>query len=313
VTTLALLFPGQGVQHAAMLPWLDAEPRAAPVLATLATQLDHDDWRARVAEDDAWASSNNVAQPLMTGLSLAGWSVLAPLLPSPAVVAGYSVGELAAFSAAGVFDADAALQLARRRAACMDRSASSAEPAGLLAVSGTATSEVEALCARFGLVLAIRIGVDRCVIGGALQALDAITPELIARGGELTRLRVRVASHTPAMAGAAREFATLIDTLRWSRSRCVVACDLDGAGRRDPTPLKQALAGQIDHPVEWGRCMDTVAERQPGCVLEVGPGSSLVRLWATAHPQIPARSIDEFKSAQAVVDWVLRALGQPRD
>lgn len=303
--TLALLFPGQGVQHAAMLPWLDAEPHAAPLLAAVAARLG-DDWRARLG-DEAWASRNEVAQPLLTGVSLAAWAALAPRLPRPAMVAGYSVGELAACSAAGVFDASTALWLAARRADLMDGCAGDA-PSGLLAVSGVAATGLDALRARFDLAVAIRIGVDRCVLGGPLAALDAIAPELIARGGELTRLRVRVASHTPAMAAAAHAFGAVIEALPWSRSTCVVVCDLDGAGRRDAATVKHALAQQIDHTVEWGRCLETLAERQPRCVLEVGPGSSLARMWTAAVPDVPARSVDEFQSAAAVVDWVQRTL-----
>jgi len=303
--SLALLFPGQGVQHVDMLRWLDAEPAAAPVEAALAARLGGN-WRARVA-DDAWASRNDVAQPLIVGLSLAAWHALAPHLPAPAIVAGYSVGELAACSAAGVFDAACALDLAQQRAAAMDRSAGR-EPAGLLAVAGVPAHEVETLCARTGLAVAIRIGVDRCVVGGPLAALDAAMPTLAARGAELTRLRVRVASHTPSMAAAAAAFDELIVPLAWQRSRCVVASNLDGAGRRDVASLKHALAAQIDHTVHWDRCMDTIAERQPRCVLEVGPGTSLARMWAARHPDVPVRSVDEFHSAQAVIAWVRRAL-----
>ena len=303
--SLALLFPGQGVQHEAMLPWLDDEPLAAPVLGAMRLG---DDWRARMA-DDAWASSNRVAQPLMTGVALAAWAVLAPHLPKPTMVAGYSVGELSAFSVAGLFSAEEALQLSRQRAALMDRCAD-AEPGGLLAVRGVRVGSLDALLARFDLAVAIHLAVDRCVIGGSLIALAAATPELLARGAELTPLKVRLPSHTPAMATAALDFAELLAPMDWPRNAsAVVVCNVDGAGRRESAALKKALAGQIARTVEWDRCMTTLAERRPRCVLEVGPGSSLARMWAARWPEVPVRSVDEFHSAQAVVEWVCRALG----
>ena len=43
--SLALLFAGQGTQHAAMLPWLEACPEAAATLTLIAAQLGAD-WRA---------------------------------------------------------------------------------------------------------------------------------------------------------------------------------------------------------------------------------------------------------------------------
>ena len=302
--SLALLFPGQGVQHATMLPWLEAEPLAAPVLAAMALG---DDWRGQMA-DEAWASCNSVAQPLMTGVALAAWAVLAPQLPKPTMVAGYSVGELAAFSVAGLFSADEALHLARQRAALMDGCVG-AQPGGLLAVSGVGVAEPDALLNRFDLAVAIRLGIDRCVLGGTLAALAAITPELQARGAELTPLRVRLPSHTAAMAAAALDFAALLAPMDWPlTAQAVVVCNLDGAGRRESSALKQALAGQIDHTVEWALCMTTLAERRPRCVLEVGPGTSLSRMWVARCPDVPVRSVDDFHSAQAVVAWVQTAL-----
>jgi len=67
--SVALLFPGQGTQHAAMLPWLDGCDAARPVLARMAALLG-DDWRARIA-DAAWSQSNAVAQVLLAGASVA--------------------------------------------------------------------------------------------------------------------------------------------------------------------------------------------------------------------------------------------------
>jgi [acyl-carrier-protein] S-malonyltransferase len=232
---------------------------------------------------------------------------LAPKLPRPAVLAGYSVGEIAAYSAAGVIDSVNALDLAARRASAMDRCMAGSE-AGLMAVSGLTTGVTDALCERFGLAIAIRIGQDRCVLGGLRASLDDAIPALSARGADVTRLRVRIASHTSLMAAAATEFAALIMPMEWRNSECIVANNFDGTGRRDAKGLKEALASQIASTVQWDRCMDTIAERQPRCVLEVGPGGSLSRMWQARYPDIPARSVDEFHSPQAVVSWVNRVL-----
>ncbi|MBS7781267.1 ACP S-malonyltransferase, partial [Acidovorax sp. CCYZU-2555] len=110
--SFALLFSGQGHQHPGMLPWLADD---ASVQATRA-RLGVADWRLALT-DPAWAQRNDKAQVLLTGLSLAAWSQIAPLVAQPAAIAGYSVGELAAFSAAGVMDTPAALALAQQRAA----------------------------------------------------------------------------------------------------------------------------------------------------------------------------------------------------
>ena len=303
--SLALLFPGQGVQHADMLPWLHAEPAAAAGLAAIAARLGSD-WRDRVADDD-WACGNRVAQTLIAGLSQAAWTVLAPRLPQPVAVAGYSVGELAAYCAAGVFDAEAGLDLAGLRAGAMDRCSAGAEQ-GMAAISGTGEAQVNALCQRFGVAVSIRISTQRFVIGGELQSLRAALDTLVGSQAEVSCLRVRLASHTPLMAAAADELLASIMPLPWHRSACLVVNNVDGEGRRDVEPLKAAFAGQVDRTLRWDLCMQTLAQRQPRCVLEVGPGTSLARMWASCYPDIPSRSISEFRSAAAIVNWVERQL-----
>ena len=300
--SLGLLFPGQGVQHADMLPWLEADPLAAPVLKTMADVLGVD-WRERLT-DDTWACGNLVAQTLITGVSLAAWATLAPQLPAPVVVAGYSVGELAAYSAAGVFDAEAALMLAQRRAHAMDRCASGGSHGLMSVASGAFRPDIAALCAQFDLAVAILINVDHVILGGSLDALRAAAKELSACGAGSTLLRVRLASHTPTMAAAAREFAGIVEPMVWQRGGCFIANNVDGSTRRDVRPLKHALASQIDHTVRWDQCMDSLAERRPRCVLEVGPGTSLARMLAVHSPDLPVRSIDEFRSAAAAIAWV---------
>ncbi len=303
--SLALLFPGQGTQHAGMLPWLDAQAAAQTTLAQLAADVGAD-WRQRLAEP-AWANSNAVAQILLTATSVAAWQCLAPLLPTPAVVAGYSVGELPAFCAAGVYSAATALQLARIRAASMSASVAGLST-GLLAVQGLSAAGIAAVCRDHGLAVAIELAADRVVLGGPDTALQAAQTALNAAGAHTTRLAVGLASHTPWMAAAAQRFAAHLRGVGFTAPRCALVCNLGGSALRLPADLQQALAAQIDHTVRWSACLDTVAERGVRCVLEVGPGTTLSRLWAERGSAVPARSIDEFRSPAAVARWVLSAL-----
>jgi [acyl-carrier-protein] S-malonyltransferase len=299
--SLALLFAGQGTQYAAMLPWLEACPEAASTLALVDAQLGAD-WRARLA-DPEWAQNNAVAQPLLTGLSLAAWQALAPRLPVPAVVAGYSLGELAAFCVAGVFSVADAMALAADRAAAMDRSAAGLNT-GLMSVQGIDAQTIAAACARHGLSVAIQIAPDRVVLGGLSAALKAADQELSSSGARSTPLAVRVASHTPWMSAAAVEFEARLDSLNMWSPESILVCNHTGAAEREPARLKQVLARQIATPVLWSSCMDVIAERRVRCVLEVGAGHALTKLWRDRHPEIAARSVDDFRSAQAIARWV---------
>lgn len=307
--SLALLFPGQGTQHVQMLPWLEDEPEARPLLERVAGALGND-WRQRLADPD-WLTANAIAQPLLVGVESAAWACLAARLPSPAVVAGYSVGELAAFAAAGVFDADIAFELSRLRARLMAASTAD-EPTGMVAVRELPLQVIQTWCGRHGLFIAIRLGVDRAIVAGPAAALQAARGDPAIVGGRLDDIGVRVASHTPLMRPAQRAFAAHLTTIDLRAPTARLVCNLTGTSIRREQELAHCLSAQIANPVLWDTCMETIAEARVGCVLEVGPGTTLATLWRTSQPDIPARSIDDFRSADAVAGWVAKIMASAR-
>jgi [acyl-carrier-protein] S-malonyltransferase len=296
----ALIFSGQGMQHPAMLPWLVEDESLQTVERAFGR-----DWRERLKDPD-WAGRNAHAQLLLTALGVAAWSQLAPALPKPAVIAGYSVGELAAFSAAGVFSARDAIAFAQHRATLMDRDADMCAT-GLIAISGLAREALDPLCAEFALALAIRNDRVSVVVGGTKAALMPAAESAQRLGGHVTLLNVNVASHTPWMADAAKAFDELLATGPFAFASPRTTLLSNFAGRiRDGAHAKLALAAQIDHTVRWDECMEGIDARRVRCVLEIGPGQALARMWNQQHPDIPARSADEFRTARGVIDWVER-------
>ncbi|CAM3413607.1 ACP S-malonyltransferase [Paracidovorax anthurii] len=298
----ALVFSGQGLQHPGMLPWLADDGLTRAVNHRLGVP----GWRDALHQED-WAARNTHAQVLLTGLALAAWEQLAPRLPAPAAVAGYSVGELAAFSAAGLFDAATALSLAQARAEAMDRCAAG-HPGGLLGVSHLAPAALNALLRATGLAVAIRNAPDSVVLGGPPPALEQAEALAVQQGGRCTRLRVGLASHTPALQPAAEAFRQVLEDVPFARPRTAL---FSNAADRIATAAqaRDALAAQIARTVRWDECMENLQARGVRCVLEVGPGQALARMWNTRHPGTPARACDEFRSADSVAAWVAGHLG----
>lgn len=297
----ALLFSGQGGQHADMLPWLDEAAAAQPALAALAKVVGLD-WRDRLRDPLARAT-NAFAQPVIVGAAVAAWDTLGPLLDAPPVaVAGYSVGELAAVHAAGALGSVQAIGLAARRGALMDSAVAGLDTA-LIAVTDAGEADVLAACP--GLECAIRIDALHNVFGGARSALDDAQRALAARA-TVKPLCVALASHTswmrPAQAGL--EHAVREAGLRAADG--LVALDATGSTTRDPAVIAQALVAQVAQCVEWGACLAAVAERKPDCVLEIGGGQALSRMWAARFPHIPVRSLDEFRTPEGAAAWIRR-------
>jgi [acyl-carrier-protein] S-malonyltransferase len=301
---LGLLFPGQGTQHPDMLPWLEQAPAAVPALRRLADAVGPA-WRGRLA-DAAWATANAVAQPLLTAVNLAAWQALAPRLPPPIAIAGYSVGEVAAFAAAGVYDASTAMDIAVQRASAMDV-AGAAASTGLLSVQGLPTDRLGPACQRFGLLPAILLDPEHTVVGGPRDALARAQTAFETLGARCTPVAVQIASHTAWMAAALPLLQAAVAPLVFRRPACAVVLNATGESERQPAALRQALVAQIAQPVPWQRCMDTLYERGVTRMLEVGPGTTLKRFWERRHPDVPVRSLEDFQSLDGIVRWAAEA------
>lgn len=301
--SLALLFSGQGMQHARMLHWLAPDH---PLLLAMQTQLGVANWREALANAD-WASTNLHAQILLTATGLAAWDQLSRALPMRlGIVAGYSVGELAACSVNGMFSADVALALAEQRAQLMD-AAVAGRAFSMLAISGMPVSQVEDWCLQTGTALAIRNGPDNTVCAGPRDAVQALQQLATEHGAHCTPLAVRVPSHTHWLQDAAQGFAqTLADHALAAPQWPWPSNTGEWIWRADAA--QRALAQQIAQPVQWEGCMELVFERQPTAVLEIGPGQGLASMWNRRYPSIPARSADEFQSMAALQRWLGRYL-----
>src|SRR5258706_9906863 len=152
--TLAVLCTCKGTQRSNMLSWTGDAPEAANLFAHAATLLGGRDPREMVQTDpDDTLHQNRVGQILCTLQALAATATLRDAWPRRLIIAGYSAGEVAAWSVAGLMDATMTLDLVSRRANAMD--ASSRPGDGLLFVRGLSYGAVEDLCNRHDAAIAI--------------------------------------------------------------------------------------------------------------------------------------------------------------
>jgi len=193
---VAILCSGQGLQHPAMFDLVANCPEAEPVFAAAAGVLGQDP-RCFVRQSaPAELFSDLTGQILCCTQALAAWAALGTVRPPRAVIAGYSVGELAAWGCAGALKAPGTLRLAQRRAALMDAAAPS--DGGLAAIVGLRRPTLEPILARHAVSIAIVDDVDVFVVGGRRTRLKAACQEAAARGARHTvSLKVALPSHTP--------------------------------------------------------------------------------------------------------------------
>lgn len=304
---LAILCPGQGAQHAGMFDLARMDPGASGLL---------DEWfgdpqlalvlRASVESEERFA--NRIAQPSIVAATLATWTALRSRLPEPALVAGYSIGELSAYGVAGALDPDDAVRLAIERARLMDACLEGGLAQAMVALSGMPDGSTEALLARFGYYAAIITGDDALVAGGPAAQGEALAQAALAAGGRATLLPVAVASHTPLLQAAVEPFAALLESQRWSAPVFPVLSGILAEQVIDAKKAMRELPRQIAEPILWRECMDACGEAGVTVALELGPGAALARMLQARHPGIACRSVSEFRSLDGIHSWLGRQI-----
>ncbi|MDT3501153.1 malonate decarboxylase subunit epsilon [Stenotrophomonas maltophilia] len=300
---LALLCPGQGAQHAAMFDHVRDNDAARSVLLAASEVLQRDVFTAAAAED---RFDNAQAQPLLCAASLAQWHALRDGLPVPTVVAGYSIGELAAHAIAGTFDAGSCLALSAQRAHLMD--GASAAGAGMLAVLGLDRAALQALCDAQGAHIAIVNGEDHFIVGGTRHALQPLADAARALGAQVRPLPVHVAAHTPLLAAAVAPFAAALERSGMRAPRLPLLAGIDARPVRDAATAVHSLSAQLAQTIEWAQVMRQAFERGARVFLQLGPGTALARMVASSYPCCEFRAVEEFQSLHGAAAWVRSAL-----
>ncbi|MEE7456095.1 acyl transferase [Methylorubrum populi] len=303
--TLAVLLSGQGGQHPGMFDLTADWPAAAPVFAAAERVLGRDP-RDLVRAPGADLHGNRTGQILSCVAALAGWTVVEAARPARIVVAGYSIGDLAAWGCAGRFDAETILRLAAARAEAMD--AASGEGFGLAGLRGLPLARIERLAERHGCHLAIRNAADSAVVGGAEAALEALCTEARAAGAlRAVVLAVRTPSHTPLLAEASRRFDDILRRETPQRPKPGaprLISGLDGAPVFNIEAGLAKLTRQIAHTIDWAACLEACREYGSDTVLELGPGHALATMARDLTPQWRVHALDEFRSAAGAAAWI---------
>ena len=303
--SLAILCSGQGTQHRDMFALTADAPEAAGVFAAASDALGCDP-RAFVRERDETALHANAAgQILCVTQALAAFAALRIASRPRLTIAGYSIGELAAWGCAGVFSAKATIELARLRASLMD--AASGPEDSLAFVRGLGRNAIDALCARHDSAIAIINPGAVFVLGGARNDLRELCEEALSRGAaKAGPLKVNVASHTPRLAAASAGFrAGLAAQQAGPRLPGIrLISGIDASAVLNFEAGLDKLAAQISQTIDWAACLDACIEAGVDTFIELGPGRALAAMAEEAYPGMRTRSLDDFRSLDGARGWV---------
>ena len=261
----AILFPGQGSQTSDMR---ETVSEARPDLLSLADEIVGEDAFARAEE------GTRFAQPAIFCASLAGWEGLGR--PDGEMMAGHSLGELAALVAAGCLSERDGLELVALRGRLMQESGERAGDGGMLALLGAgAADRATELADAHALAVANDNSPQQVVLSGDRSAFADASAAAKELGLRAMELPVTGAFHSPMMAEAVPEFEAALSRVEISSPRVTVLSAVTAAPFED---VRAQLAQALTVPVRWRETLLAMHDRGGDRFVEVGPGRVLTGL-----------------------------------
>ena len=278
----AYVFPGQGAQFIGMGKDLyETNPQAKELFDEANRILGFDIVRIMFEGTEEELKQTRVTQPAVFIHSVLSAKALGEEF-KPDMVAGHSLGEFSALTAAGALSFEDGLRLVHKRALAMQK-ACEERPSTMAAILGLADEKVEEICAGVeGVVVAANYNCPgQIVISGEVEAVDAACEQLKAAGAKRAlRLNVGGAFHSPLMESAREELAKAIAEAPIQAPVCPVYQNVDAKPHTDPAEIRQNLITQLTASVRWTQSVQNMLADGAEEFVECGPGNVLTGLIA---------------------------------
>jgi len=222
------------------------------------------------------------AQPALVVVSIACLTAAQEVggknLPSPAFMAGHSLGEYTALAAANAVDFSTAVYLAKERGRLMHE-AGLKKPGGMMAMIGIEEAVLAEICRQTDTVIANINSPGQLVISGAI--------ENIARAGELAKakgaartipLQVSTAFHSPLMQPAVEGMTQALAKVIFKDPAVPIIANVTALPLTSGSQIKDELLKQLCRGVQWQRSIEYMIGQGVGRFIEFGPGKVLTGL-----------------------------------
>lgn len=283
-STVAYVFPGQGSQSAGMgLDLYDSYPAVKETFDEADASLGFPLSRLCFDGPDEELTKTHNVQPAILVTSIACLKALQQSamadFPSPAFLAGHSLGEYTALVAAGVLSLADAVLLVRERGRLMYE-AGLASPGSMLAMIGLDEATVREISLQCGAEISNVNCPGQIVLSGVAQALAEADRLARARSARALPLKVSGAFHSALMEPVIAEFSRVVSNFRFQPPTIPVISNVTARPLTDADSVKEELVKQLRHCIQWQGSVEYMVQRGVTTFYEIGPGkvlSGLVR------------------------------------
>lgn len=306
---LAFVFPGQGSQTVGMLAGWTGNAVVDNAMQRASAALDQD-LRALVEQGPAEDLNLTVnTQPVMLACSVAMYEAWRDAGgPKPDVMAGHSLGEYSALTAAGTFTLEDAVRLVRIRASAM-QDAVPVGTGGMAAILGLDDDTVLAVCQEAStdtIVEAVNFNAPaQVVIAGHKDAVERACELAKAKGAKRALpLPVSAPFHSRLLEPAAAVLGKALAELTLKMPDTDVINNVDVKIADSTADIADALVRQAWHPVRWVETIRAMKAQGVTHVVECGPGKVLAGLIKRIEPELITLSVNDQASLDAALSQI---------
>lgn len=274
----AYVFPGQGAQFSGMGKDIYEGSAVAAELFEKANEiLGFRIMDIMFESTDEELTQTKVTQPAIFLHSVIMAKTMEDFQPD--MVAGHSLGEFSALTAAGALSFEDGLKLVFQRAMAMQK-ACELQPSTMAAIVGGSVEDVEEACAAVDdiVVPANFNSPGQIAISGTIGGVEKASQLLKEKVKLVVPLKVGGAFHSPLMEPARVELADAINATEFKQPLCPVYQNVDAQPHIDPFEIKCNLIAQLTSPVCWTQSVQRMVTDGAEEFVELGPGKVLTGL-----------------------------------
>ncbi len=227
-------------------------------------------------------------QPALVATSMAclraAQEALGSKLPTPAFVAGHSLGEYTALAAAGALDFADALRLVRERGRLMYE-AGLRSPGSMMAVIAFDRGPLQEVCDEAGVEISNVNAPGQLVISGAVDKLEKAAELAKERGARrIIPLNVSGAFHSTLMEPVLSEFSDFMQSFTFKAPAVPVVSNVTAQPLTDERSIREELLSQLRQCIQWQASIEYLSGNGITTYYEIGPGTVLSGLVKRISP-----------------------------